>query len=153
MEGLINFIPSVIIGGLIYLITNSIKMKIRKPVQGRTTSPFGNRINPVTNEKQFHNGIDLAAAIGTPILCPLPGKVNQVYTNDIGGLQLIIMHTNGWRTGYAHLSKVNVKVGDTVKDGQIVALTGNSGRGTGPHLHFTLTDPSNNKVDPALHFL
>jgi len=152
MEQLINFIPAALLAGIFYLITKS-TMKIRKPVQGRITSPFGDRVHPVTKTEEFHNGVDLAAAIGTPVVCPLPGKVNQVYNNDIGGLQLIIVHTNGWRTGYAHLSKVNVKVGDTVKDGQIVALTGNSGRGTGPHLHFTLTDTANNKVDPAKHFL
>jgi len=127
--------------------------KFRKPVPGRLTSPFGNRINPVTDEKQFHNGVDLAAPIGTPVLCPAAGKVTNVYTNDIGGLQLIITHANGWRTGYAHLSKVNVKEGATVKDGQIVALTGDTGRGTGPHLHFTLTNSANTKVNPIDYFL
>ena len=77
------------------------------------------------------------------------GVVENVYSNPEGGNQLIIKHDNGYTTGYAHLAKALLKKGDKVKQGDIVALSGNTGKSTGPHLHFTLKDKTGNWMDPA----
>lgn len=122
--------------------------KLLRPVYGPINSPFGDRKHPVTGELKFHNGVDFPVPVGTPVFSPGPGTIKSVYYSDIGGNQLIIQHDDGFKTGFAHLSKVLVKVGDKVDSGKVVAFTGNTGRVTGPHLHFTVTDPSGNKIDP-----
>ena len=114
-------------------------MNIYNPLENmRVTSKFGNRVHPVTRVYKLHNGIDLGGANGTPILAPQKGVVKSIYSNSTGGKQLIIEHANGYTTGYAHLDGYNVNVGDTVKNGQVVAFLGSTGLVTGPHLHFTL---------------
>lgn len=141
------------IGAVVAVSAKGKTPKFKKPVNGRITSPFGDRINPVTKVKQFHNGVDLAVSVGTPIICPMDGKVERIFSNDIGGSQLIVKHDNGLRTGYAHLSGCPLHIGAKVKTGDIIAYTGNTGRSTGPHLHFTLTDVKGNKVNPVDYFL
>ena len=120
-----------------------------RPVITKISSPFGYRTNPVTKQSQFHNGIDLPVPIGTKVKSPMDGTVESVYSNKEGGNQVIILHTNGYRTGYAHLSQALAKKGDKIKKGDTVALSGNSGISTGPHVHFTLKDASGNWMDPA----
>lgn len=123
------------------------------PVKGTVTSKFGTRTHPVTGKQQTtHNGVDIAVPIGTTVAAPSDGRVEKVYSNATGGNQLIIVHTNGWRTGYAHLQQSLVRVGDNVRQGQTVALTGNTGRSTGAHLHFTLTNPNGVKQNPQDYF-
>lgn len=120
-----------------------------KPVSAKITSKFGIRIDPKTGKKNaFHNGIDLAVPLNTPIKCPFPGIVISVTSGGDGGNQVIIKHDNGYSTGYAHQNKVLVKKGDKVKQGAVIGLSGNTGKSTGPHLHLTLTDPSGVKIDP-----
>lgn len=102
------------------------------PVQGRLTSPFGPR------NKSFHDGIDLAAPIGTPILAAAAGEV--IFSGVLRGYGkvVIIRHRNGYATVYAH-NRVNlVKEGQIVRRGQRVAKLGRTGRVTGPHLHFEI---------------
>lgn len=124
------------------------------PVTGRISSKFGQRIDPVTKVLAGHNGIDIAVPIGTMVHCPAPGTIWQSYENDLGGKQLIIKHDNGYKTGYAHLSKNdNFPIAAKVKQGDVVALTGNTGKHTtGAHLHFTLTNEKGEKVDPIVIF-
>ncbi|MBP3420498.1 MAG: M23 family metallopeptidase [Marinifilaceae bacterium] len=105
-------------------------------IEGKLTSPFGTRIHPVTKEKSFHNGIDIACPIGTPVCAPGNGRVEQIFSNEIGGLQMIISVSNE-RYGMAHLSECVLNEGDTFLLGEKIALSGNSGRTTGPHLHLT----------------
>lgn len=114
------------------------------PVPGyhQVTSKFGPRTAPTAGASSIHNGIDIAAPIGTPVVAPWDGIVAKVYSNAAGGNQLIIDHDNGYRTGYAHLSRALVQVGDRVTRGQQVAEVGNTGHSTGPHLHFTVRPPS-----------
>jgi murein DD-endopeptidase MepM/ murein hydrolase activator NlpD len=121
-----------------------------KPVEGKLTSGFGMRVNPVNPSKsQGHNGQDIAVPIGTPIKSPASGRIANTTPTTGGGIQIVIQHDNGWFTGYAHLSKLLVKTGQKVKQGQIIALSGNTGaHTTGPHLHFTITNPKGIKVDP-----
>lgn len=124
---------------------------MRYPVKGRITSKFGVRKHPITKDESFHNGIDIAVLMNTQVLCPMAGKVVNIFENATGGKQLIIDHENGMRTGYAHLSSYKVVRGQAVKAGQVIALTGNTGQSTGPHLHLTLT-VGGKKVDPEKYF-
>lgn len=134
---------------LLSIYLDRVLQSFQWPVKGTITSKFGNRIHPVTGEKQFHNGIDIAASEGTPVHAPVDGTVKSIFSNSTGGNQLIISHKNGYTTGYAHLSAYKVSEGDRVKKGQVIALVGRTGRVTGAHLHFTVTDPGGNKVDPV----
>lgn len=120
-----------------------------KPVVAKITSKFGYRTDPKTGKpNNFHNGIDLAIPSGTAIKNPMNGTVEAVNSGGAGGIELIVKHSNGYKTGYAHLTKTMVKKGDKIQQGQVIALSGNTGKSTGPHLHFTLTDPSGAKIDP-----
>jgi len=108
------------------------------PVNGRMTSPFGNRKSPFGGGSiEFHDGIDLAADYGEPVSAAADGVV--VYTGYRGGYgrTVIISHSlSGYKTSYCHLSKSLVKHGERVSKGQKIALAGSTGRSTGPHLHF-----------------
>jgi len=127
-------------------------MKIQRPMQGRISSKFGDRIHPVTKAKSFHNGIDIAGPIGVPIVAPFDGVVAQSFNHNTGGLTLFIdhpTHPDKLQTRYCHLDKIHVKVGDRVKQGQLIADNGNTGRSTGPHLHFGIVRKGIH-VDPEL---
>jgi murein DD-endopeptidase MepM/ murein hydrolase activator NlpD len=104
----------------------------------KITANFGYRIHPVTNEKKFHRGIDLRAEIKTPVYATADGVVRFAQSNDYGdfGRVIIIAHNFGFETVYAHLKSTSVKLGDVVKKNQLIGTTGNSGRSTGPHLHY-----------------
>jgi len=117
------------------------------PVHGMITSPFGNRVNPVTKQKELHTGIDIAVSAGTKVAAVGNGVVTDVGTTDAEGLYVRYALPGGYEAFYCHLQKAYVKKGDRVKAGQIVALSGNSGRTTGPHLHYTLW-LNGNLVDP-----
>jgi murein DD-endopeptidase MepM/ murein hydrolase activator NlpD len=133
----------------VVLLYRKLMIRFTWPVEGRVTSPFGNRTHPVTGAvNSFHNGIDIAAPIGTSIYAPMRGTVMSVFTTDGGGLSLILQHPNGWRTGYAHLNRVLVAMGEEVIQGEVIAEVGNTGRSTGPHLHFTMRNASGQYVDP-----
>lgn len=116
---------------------------------GRISSHFGSRRHPSTGKRSFHNGVDVALPIGTPVRAPGDGVVSMVATHPSGGLQVALIHQECARTGYAHLSSVCVSEGDTVRAGQVVAYSGNSGKTTGPHLHLTLQSPIGQWIDPS----
>jgi murein DD-endopeptidase MepM/ murein hydrolase activator NlpD len=123
------------------------------PVKGRITSHFGYREDPFTHEKgEFHNGIDISCPENTPLAAPADGFIFRVKVNDLGGKQIVIKHPNAGYTGYAHLNEYKFKIGDTVKQGQIFALSGNTGRSTNPHLHFTMRNDDYEPVNPLLYF-
>lgn len=113
------------------------------------TSPFGYRVHPITGELSFHNGIDLAAPVGTPVFAPEFGYVDSWLDNEIGGYQMIVQHSDGTRTGYAHLSDRIAEPGQEVMKGEVIAKTGDTGRVTGPHLHFNYKDANGDFQDPA----
>jgi murein DD-endopeptidase MepM/ murein hydrolase activator NlpD len=106
------------------------------PVVGPVGSGFGFRSDPFTGRAALHAGLDFPAEIGTPIVAAAGGMVVNTEAHPAYGQLVEIDHGNGLVTRYAHASKVLVKAGDLVKRGQNVALVGNSGRSTGPHLHF-----------------
>lgn len=149
--------------GLIMLLSNKSKaasannttMKIKKPIRDytwRISSPYGDRWHPTDKVYKFHNGIDIPAPIGTKVYAPLAGVVVDAYWHDKGGHSLIIDHPNGIRTGYAHLNKIFVKKGEAITENQVVAEVGNTGVGTGAHLHFTLRI-NGNLVNPELYLI
>lgn len=106
------------------------------PTRGWVSSRFGNRISPFTNEKEFHKGIDISARMRTPIIAPADGVVISVGRTYGYGNMVTISHGYGMKTLYGHLDKFLVKKGEPVKRGQEIALLGNSGRSTGPHVHY-----------------
>ena len=105
--------------------------------ESRVTSEFGNRIDPITGQRRGHTGMDLAVPTGTPIRAALPGTVTVSKYNAGGyGYYVCIDHGNGLVTLYGHCSQLLARVGQTVQAGDIIALSGSTGRSTGPHLHF-----------------
>ncbi|OUN01989.1 peptidase M23 [Flavonifractor sp. An92] len=107
------------------------------PVVGWVSSPFGWREHPVYGEEKFHNGVDLAVNTGTPIGAFAAGTVEYIGDSpDEYGLYLQIDHGNGVKSFYAHCSQLCVQQGQTVAAGETVALAGETGNATGPHLHF-----------------
>lgn len=104
--------------------------------RGIVTSEFGNRIDPITGKKDGHTGMDLAVPSGTPIRAALGGTVTKATYHSSYGYYVMVDHGNGLSTLYAHNSRLMVKVGQTVETGDVVSLSGATGRVTGPHLHF-----------------
>jgi murein DD-endopeptidase MepM/ murein hydrolase activator NlpD len=118
----------------------------------RISSGFGNRIHPITKQKTFHNGIDIPAKEGTPIYAPMDGRV-VIFNAGDGGKQLLLKNEkNKVQIGYAHLSGWKVKNGDLVKQGDLIAYSGNTGKSTGAHIHLTVKDLNTNEyINPELY--
>jgi murein DD-endopeptidase len=109
------------------------------PRHYRVSSPFNPaRVHPVTGRRTPHNGVDLATPVGTPILSTGDGIVTRIGNHPYAGKYINIRHNGSLSTRYLHLSRVLVKKGERVHRGQKIALSGNTGRTTGPHLHFEL---------------
>ena len=127
-------------------------MNCTKPVEGKVTSDFGYRTSPVAGATTNHSGIDIGVPIGTPIKAIANGIVIAANGGMRGyGNGVFIDHgiINGKRivSEYGHLSKFEVKAGDKVKQGQIIAKSGNTGISSGPHLHITIRE-NNVPVNP-----
>jgi len=110
----------------------------RWPVRGPVNSDFGQRRSPWAPNSEFHSGIDIGAAIGTPVKAPAPGMVIFAGQHPEYGVTLIIDHGNDTRSLYGHLSRLHVTPDQTIKRGETVALSGNTGRSSGPHLHYEI---------------
>ncbi len=108
------------------------------PVRGWVTSTFGQRISPFTGLPHQHKGMDIANRHGSQVVAPADGIVVKVARERILGKTITIKHGYGTKTIYGHLSKVLVRVGQKVKRGQKIAAIGNTGRSTGPHLHYSV---------------
>ena len=124
-------------------------LHLQWPLQGayRVTSGYGMRFHPVLKIQKFHDGVDLAVPEGTPVYAAQSGQIVAVKTNGVGGNYVSIDHGNGVRTSYCHLSEQDVVVGQMVGAGERIGLSGNTGRSTGPHLHFGVRI-SGSTVDP-----
>ncbi len=108
-----------------------------RPCAGWFVSGFGYRKDPFTRKRKFHDGIDIGAPVGTPVLATADGIVKNVkYYSKGYGRTVTIDHGYGYETVYAHLSLSKVKKYQRVERGDVIALVGNSGRSTGPHLHY-----------------
>ena len=122
------------------------------PAKGRLTSVFGKRKSPFGRKSEFHKGIDIAAKRGTPVVAPADGRVMMAGYNGAYGRMLVIDHGYGVVTRYAHLKKFLKKKGDLVKRGEKIAQIGNTGRSTGPHLHYEV-QLNGTPVDPQNYFM
>ncbi|MBN2185330.1 MAG: M23 family metallopeptidase [Candidatus Krumholzibacteriota bacterium] len=106
---------------------------------GFLSSRFGRRMDPFSGRIAFHKGVDYFARSGTPVMSSANGMITMAKKNGSMGLTVEVNHGNGFMTKYAHLSKILVKRGQRIKRGEIIGLVGNSGRSTGPHLHYEVT--------------
>jgi murein DD-endopeptidase MepM/ murein hydrolase activator NlpD len=118
------------------------------PVAGRPTSGYGLRTDPVHGTQMKHAGFDLAATSGTQVAAAARGTVVHAGPAGTYGNLVTLRHENGFETRYAHLSAVDVKVGDVVEAGQEVGKVGSTGHSTGPHLHFEVRHEGQ-AIDPA----
>jgi murein DD-endopeptidase MepM/ murein hydrolase activator NlpD len=118
------------------------------PCFGRISDSWGTRIHPITGQLEFHYGLDIANQAGTPIYATAAGKVIKADFDSGYGKRIVIDHGNGYRSLYAHLYNHQVQRGDLVEKGEIIALMGNTGLSTGPHLHYEVQF-NDAKVNPA----
>lgn len=107
-------------------------------MEGIITSYYGERKNPILHKQENHNGLDIAVAEGTDIIAVKSGTVTEVRTSATYGKLLKYETEDGYTVMYAHLSEILVKKGEKIKQGQVVARSGNTGLSTGPHLHYSL---------------
>lgn len=114
----------------------------------RVTSGYGWRTDPVNGKRAFHHGIDYSTPVGTPIYANQPMTVTRVGYEPGYGKYVYAKDASGNEHRYGHLDSQNVKVGDTVNPGDKIANTGNTGKSTGPHLHYEVRKPDGNSVDP-----
>ncbi|MFH1263115.1 MAG: M23 family metallopeptidase [Pseudomonadota bacterium] len=106
------------------------------PAHGWITSSFGYRVSPFTGEKQLHEGIDISAPPGTKVFAPADGVVTNTITEEGYGKVVAINHGYGIVTRFAHNSEIKVKVGQRIHRGEMISTIGNTGRSTGPHVHY-----------------
>lgn len=108
------------------------------PSYTKISDDYGYRIHPILGVKQFHNGVDMAAPSGTPILAAYDGTVVQASYSNTMGNYIMIDHGDGLYTIYMHASALGVSKGESVTKGQKIGAVGSTGRSTGPHLHFSV---------------
>ena len=130
------------------ILDQVIKPSGRPVSQGYVSSPFGYRRDPFTGRSRFHKGVDFATKIGTPVKSVAAGVVSFVGKKAGYGNLVEVDHGNGLTSRYGHLSKFKTETGALVKKGDIVALSGNSGRSTGPHLHLEILQ-NGTQIDPV----
>ncbi|MBZ4410024.1 M23 family metallopeptidase [Myxococcus sp. MISCRS1] len=134
------------------------KTFLKSPLKyAHVTSKFGSRFHPVLQYLKNHNGVDYGTPIGTPVWAVADGTVTQAGWAGAAGNMVVLRHANGFETQYMHLSKLGegVRVGARVSQKQVIAYSGNTGRSTGPHLHFGMkrggsyTNPLNQQFPRA----
>lgn len=130
--------------------TQTVFRSFQAPLTGKITSGYGFRTDPFTGEDSYHNGIDIAAREGTEVKAAQKGTVTASTYDNTGGHYVILSHENGCESYYGHLQTRTVSRGDTVEKGDVIGLSGKTGKVTGPHLHFQLTY-GGRTVDPARH--
>ncbi|MFC1855411.1 M23 family metallopeptidase [Thermodesulfobacteriota bacterium] len=122
------------------------------PTRGRKTSKFGYRISPFTGKKGFHNGVDVSAREGTPIIAPADGVVVKAQNEYTYGNLVVLDHGYGIQTRYGHMLTFLVEPGQKVRRGDKIGYVGNTGRSTGSHLHYEVR-ASKVPVDPLKYIL
>lgn len=130
-------------------------LPVIKPVAdkylNRVASGFGSRFHPILKVNKMHNGLDFAAATGTPIYATGDGKVKMAGFNSGYGNVVVIRHGNGFETLYAHMSRIKTRNGQTIKRGDVIGYVGSTGLSTGPHLHYEI-HKDGKPVDPIMYF-
>ena len=110
----------------------------RWPLRGPVNSDFGKRLSPWAPSSEFHSGMDIGAPIGTPFHAPAPGAVVFAGRHPEYGITVIIDHGSDTKSLYGHLSRLSVAMDEKVGRGQMIGLSGNTGRSSGPHLHYEI---------------
>ena len=123
-----------------------------RPTKGWVSSDFGYRVSPFTGRREFHKGLDIANHQDTPIIAPADGVITWAKEKWLIGNMITIDHGYGMMTRYGHLHKILKNRGDHVKRGEVIALMGNTGRSTGPHLHYEVR-VNGVPVDPMQYIL
>lgn len=113
----------------------------------RVSSKFGFRTHPIHGDRRFHSGVDYAAKVGTPIKAAKAGVVEFSGWKNGYGNTILIKHDSKYTSLYGHASKLIAKEGDTVQQGQVIALVGSTGKSTGPHLHFEIFE-NGKRINP-----
>ncbi len=108
------------------------------PLIGTISSSYGYRSDPFSEDIRYHKGVDVAVSEGTEVFATAKGTVKESSYNRIGGNYVVLDHGNGIESYYGHLQTRTVSVGDTVDQGQVIGLSGRTGKVTGAHLHFQL---------------
>ena len=108
------------------------------PLRGRITSNYGYRRSPFSRGRSFHDGLDIAAPMGTPVRAAMPGRVESVGYDNVYGNFVIIRHGDGFKTLYGHMDSCEARSGAYVDIDTVIGYAGNSGQSTGSHLHFTV---------------
>ena len=114
-----------------------IRKAFQEPIKGMYTSLYGDRVDPMWHDANFHNGVDIMSPVGSRIRPIMDGMVTYTGWRAGYGNTVIIQHHDGYSSLYGHLSSIRVKQGDWVTKEQVLGLVGSTGRSTGPHLHFT----------------
>lgn len=122
------------------------------PTRGWVTSTYGDRVSPFTGKPHMHKGLDIANSMGTPVIATANGIVVRAGRNGGLGKSIVISHGYGVKTTYGHLSQTFVRVGQKVKRGDKIASLGNTGRSTGPHLHYEVSF-NGMSVNPSRYIL
>lgn len=139
----------------IYTVDQAASRWFRWPVPGNNTirlsAPYGSRTNPGGKSAGFHDGIDIPALSGTAITAAAAGTVREAAFNAEWGRYLVLDHGDGLETLYAHCLRLDVKAGDRVEAGDVIAAVGSTGMSTGPHLHFGVRQ-NGAPQDPAAYF-
>lgn len=112
------------------------------------SSPFGSRYHPIHKEYRMHNGVDIAVPTGTKVYAAVSGEVTAARYSESAGYMVSITDENGFTVTYMHLSSYAVAAGQKISAGQMVALSGNTGNSTGPHLHLAVQDADGNYLNP-----
>ena len=111
---------------------------LQQPVPGRITSGYGYRVHPILGYRRFHRGLDIGAGHGTPILATTDGQVVRAGWGGGYGNVVELRHGGGLATRYGHMSRIAVRPGERVRQGQVVGYVGSTGLSTGPHLHYEM---------------
>lgn len=112
------------------------------------SSGYGLRVHPISKQLKFHTGVDMGCPVGSPVISTACGKVVRIQYQFTGyGNNIVIEHNGTYRTLYAHLDEISVKVNQLVEKGQVIGYSGNTGTSTSPHLHYEVV-MNNQKVDP-----
>ncbi|HEY4539387.1 MAG TPA: peptidoglycan DD-metalloendopeptidase family protein [Faecalibacter sp.] len=130
-------------------------LPVIKPVAdkylNRVASGYGSRFHPILKVNKMHNGLDFAASTGTPIYATGDGTVKMAGFNSGYGNVVVIRHSNGYETLYAHMSRLKARNGAKVKRGDVIGYVGSTGLSTGPHLHYEI-HKDGKPVDPVMYF-
>lgn len=117
--------------------------------RNKISSNFGHRVHPITGEKKFHDGVDIAVPTGTALYSAVKGTVITSRYSDSAGNMITIQTDSGWQITFMHMDSRAVSVGEQLEQGQYVGTSGNTGNSTGPHLHLQVHDAEGNKINPV----